>query len=159
MVTCLYQRDNHVLLLQKPKRGWWSCPGGKMEPAETILETVHREFREETGLDVIAPQLRGVFTVVVSGPAEPPQEWMHFFFYARAASGQLVTESQEGKLAWHPVDQLHHLPMAEGDRLILQHVLRHDQLLVGRFHYTSDFQLLDYSLVEAEQPQYVPSSK
>lgn len=155
VATCLYRRNDHVLLLQKPKRGWWSCPGGKMEPTETILETVRREFREETGLEIIAPQLRGVFTVVVYDGGVPQDEWMHFFFLARQAAGEPLAETHEGRLAWHPLEDLSHLPMAEGDRLILQQALCHDQLMVGRFHYTPDYRLLDYEMTETEQVQYM----
>jgi 8-oxo-dGTP diphosphatase len=31
----------------------WSLPGGSREPGETLTETVVRETREETGLDVV----------------------------------------------------------------------------------------------------------
>ncbi len=130
-----------------------------MEPTETILETVQREFREETGLEIVAPQLRGIFTVIVSErETSQQQEWMHFFFLSRQARGEQLAESSEGQLAWHPVDRLAHLPMAEGDRLILREVLRHDKLLVGRFHYAPDYRLLDYVLMETEPTPVAPSS-
>ena len=34
-------------------QGWWGFPKGHMEPGETERETVLREVKEETGLDVI----------------------------------------------------------------------------------------------------------
>jgi len=125
-----------------------------MEPAETILETVRREFREETGLEIIAPRLRGIFTVVVYDEGMPQEEWMHFFFLAHQAAGEQLAETHEGRLEWHPLDRLAHLPMAEGDRLVLQQMLRHDALMVGRFHYTTDYRLLGYDLTETEHVQY-----
>ncbi|MCY8461779.1 NUDIX hydrolase, partial [Bacillus spizizenii] len=30
VTNCVLQTDDKVLLLQKPRRGWWVAPGGKM---------------------------------------------------------------------------------------------------------------------------------
>ena len=151
VATCLYRRNDQVLLLQKPRRGWWTCPGGKMEPAETVIDTVHREYKEETGLELISPQLRGVFTMVMEEEGMFQHEWMLFLFLAQEAAGEMLVHSQEGLLQWHPISMLDQLPMPEGDRLFIQQVLNHDRLLVGRFHYTPDFQLLDYHLHDTQE--------
>lgn len=49
------------ILLEKrknePGRGKWSIPGGLVELGERIEETVIREVKEETGLDVEKPEL------------------------------------------------------------------------------------------------------
>lgn len=45
--------DGRLLLVQRgrePGRGWWSIPGGRVEPGETLTEAVQRELAEETGL-------------------------------------------------------------------------------------------------------------
>ena len=47
--------DNKILLIKRntiPFKGYWALPGGRMEPSETIDQTVVREVKEETGLDV-----------------------------------------------------------------------------------------------------------
>ena len=58
-------KDNHVLLLKKPRRGWYVAPGGKMDPGESIYEAAVREFTEETGTEPINPHLKGVYTMVI----------------------------------------------------------------------------------------------
>ena len=43
----------------EPEAGFWSLPGGRVEPGETDEEAVVREIREETGLAVVCDRLVG----------------------------------------------------------------------------------------------------
>jgi 8-oxo-dGTP pyrophosphatase MutT (NUDIX family) len=56
-------RDAHgrVLVLKRSDDGQWDLPAGASDPGETPAETVQREVREESGLDVRAMRLAGVF--------------------------------------------------------------------------------------------------
>lgn len=49
-------RDNRVLICRRRKdghlAGYWEFPGGKCEPGESPADTLHRELREEVGIDV-----------------------------------------------------------------------------------------------------------
>ncbi len=65
VTNCLYQDGDKVLLLQKPRRNWWVAPGGKMESGESIRDAVIREYREETGIYLKNPDLKGVFTFII----------------------------------------------------------------------------------------------
>ncbi|HET7580612.1 MAG TPA: 8-oxo-dGTP diphosphatase [Bacillales bacterium] len=149
VTNCLLHKDNQLLLLQKPRRGWWVAPGGKMEPGESIKDTVIREFREETGLFIEAPLLKGVFTFIIKEAETVISEWMMFTFYAEKYEGKQLSESAEGRLEWVKASQLGDLPMAEGDRHLLDFVLHGSGMIFGTFTYTPDYQLLDYRL----QPQ------
>ena len=52
VTNCLIIDHDKVLLLKKPRHGWYAMPGGKMEPRETVQESVIREVFEETGLKI-----------------------------------------------------------------------------------------------------------
>lgn len=80
VANCLYLKNGKVLLLQKPRRGWWAIPGGKMEPTETVKQAVIREYREETGIQILQPQLRGIYTFLMKDGDVITSEWMMFTF-------------------------------------------------------------------------------
>ncbi len=150
VTNTVLQKDGKVLLLQKPRRHWWVAPGGKMELGESIIESAIREYREETGLHIIDPQLKAVFTMVMMNENQVVREWMMFTFHATDYTGQLLSESPEGKLAWKQQEEIHHLMMAEGDKYMFEHVLQYKGLLYGTFYYTEDFELISYRLNPAQ---------
>ena len=88
VTNCVLHHDDQVLLLQKPRRGWWVAPGGKMESGESVKDSVVREFREETGIYILNPQLKGVFTFIIKEGDQIVQEWMMFTFMADSFTGK-----------------------------------------------------------------------
>lgn len=146
VTNCILINNEQILLIKKPRRGWYAIPGGKMEQNETIKEAAIREFREETALHVKEPKLAGAFTFSIFSEKKIKEEWMMFTFISEDYHGQLTDYCKEGDLEWVPLNQIHTLPMAEGDLKIFQHILTSKEVLYGSFSYTADDELLDYRL-------------
>ena len=146
VTNCVLLKDGKVLLLQKPRRGWWVAPGGKMEQGESIREACIREYREETGIYLKNPSLKGVFTILIKEDNRIVSEWMMFTFFANEYEGSNVSSSEEGMLQWHSVEKIHELPMAPGDYHILDYVIKGSGMIYGIFIYTQNFELLSYRL-------------
>lgn len=55
-VYAVIEKNQKILLVKKtrgPYQGMWDLPGGRPVHGETILETLHREVKEETGLELL----------------------------------------------------------------------------------------------------------
>ena len=139
-------QDNKVLLLKKPRRGWYVAPGGKIEVGESIYEAAVREFKEETNVIPLTPHLKGVFTIIIKEEDEIVDEWMLYTFVAQGIEGIPFKDTREGSLDWHQIEELHSLPMAEGDRKNLLFSIQNEGIQYGTFIYTKDFELLDERL-------------
>lgn len=146
VTNCLLLKDNKVLLLQKPRRGWWVAPGGKMEPGESVRDSCIREYREETGIYLRNPNIKGIFTFIIKDGDKIVSEWMMFTFFSTNSDGIHVEESEEGKIVWHDLNDIKNLPMAEGDYHILDYMIHGNGLIYGTFTYTPDFKLISYRL-------------
>ncbi|HZG73195.1 MAG TPA: 8-oxo-dGTP diphosphatase [Chondromyces sp.] len=146
MTNCVLIRDGKILLLQKPRRNWWVAPGGKMEPGESIRDAAIREFREETGIYLRNPNVKGIFTFIIKDGDLIVSEWMMFTFFATESDGISFKDCEEGILQWQEVEKVKELPMAEGDRHILDYMVHGNGIIYGTFTYTPDFKLLSYRL-------------
>ena len=144
IANLLVLKDGYILLLKKPRRGWYVAPGGKVDPGESIYEAAVREFREETGAEAIHPHLKGVYTMVITDVTGESviDEWMLHTFVAYDLSGTTYETTAEGVLEWHPVESLQTLPMAEGDRTNLLFAVCQSGMQYGTFYYTEQFELL-----------------
>ena len=117
-----------------------------METGESIRDSVIREYYEETNLTISNPELKGIFTMVILRGEEIVNEWMLFSFCVKEAEGQALVDTDEGRLEWHPLAHIPALPMAEGDRQIMNHLIHGTGVLMGTFRYTEDSKLIDYKL-------------
>jgi 8-oxo-dGTP diphosphatase len=118
---CYLKRDGKTLMVHRTKKendmhmGKWNGLGGKLEPGETPEECAIREVREESGLMVTEPILKGFLTF--PGFAND-EDWYAFLFVARNFKGELI-DSPEGPLKWIDDRELLNLNLWEGDKIFL----------------------------------------
>lgn len=146
IANLLLIKNNQVLLMKKPRRDWYVAPGGKMDSGESIYEAAVREFQEETNTQPLGVHLKGVYTMMIQEDGKTVDEWMLFTFRATDLRGIPFEETREGVLEWHPIESLHTLPMAEGDRTNLLFAAYQVGVQYGTFYYTPDFELLDETI-------------
>ncbi|CAM3941462.1 NUDIX hydrolase [Alkalicoccus chagannorensis] len=146
ITNCIIEFEGRILLMKKPRRGWWYAPGGKMEHDELVPEAAEREVYEETGLTIKSPELRAIVTHLVSDGESYLEKRTMFLFHAKAFNGTLRSTSKEGELAWIPEAELETIPMDEADRVVTRALLHEQGLMFGTFVYDQHRNLLSKKL-------------
>ena len=100
-----------VLQYRSPERykKWsgYAFPGGHIEEGESLVESVIREIKEETGLTISNPQL----AAVKNWQLEDGTRYIVFCYKATEFTGQLRS-SEEGEVSWVEKDQLEKLELS-----------------------------------------------
>jgi 8-oxo-dGTP diphosphatase len=93
---CLIYRDDRILLQNRIKKDWrgYTLPGGHIEPGESVVESVIREMKEETGLAISQPRLCGIKQFPIDGG-----RYIVFLFKTDRFTGELRS-SDEGEMEW-----------------------------------------------------------
>lgn len=101
----IYDKDSKkVLVLDKKKKYGWeglTFPGGKVEENESLEDSVIREAKEETNLDIKNPKLVGLITWIVEGRRD-----MGFLFKTSDFKGELIENNREGRLFWDSYENM-----------------------------------------------------
>ncbi|MFY1668827.1 NUDIX hydrolase [Plantactinospora sp. WMMB334] len=85
--------DDQVLVTRRRDNGHWEPPGGVLELAESILDGLRREVREETGLEIQPERLTGVYKNMQLGIVA-------LVFRARVVGGQLRETEETTRAEW-----------------------------------------------------------
>ena len=109
---CMVYDGDRILVQRRRKSDWTGIvfPGGHVEPKESFVDSVIREVKEETGLDISNVQLCGI------------KQWTHregkfryivFFYKTNCFSGELKS-SDEGEVFWIYKKDLRNYTLADG---------------------------------------------
>jgi len=92
----LFPNDEILLIKRKtrPFVGYWALPGGRMDLGETVEETIVREVKEETGLDVAIISKIGKY-VEKGFKDEVDYEYYPTCFVVKPVGGELKKQDSE----------------------------------------------------------------
>jgi 8-oxo-dGTP diphosphatase len=102
------------VLVQNRKKGSWTViafPGGHIEQGEAIVDSVIREIKEETNLDINNIQLCGTkdwYNI------KENRRYIVFLFKTQNFSGELLENGDEGDVYWVDKTLVCSLELAHG---------------------------------------------
>jgi len=94
-----------LLVKHKKERGgyWqgkWICPGGGLEPGETIAQGIKREVLEETNLKIELTTPLVPFERIVKSNDKTSLHVIYIDYLARLLGGELRVDSDVGEALW-----------------------------------------------------------
>jgi len=114
----IFDKTSNKVLVQERIKEWGGVafPGGKVEIGESIVLSVKREVREETGLEIDNLKICGVKDWY---DKEKKERHLIVLFTTSTYSGKLFEKSEEGKNYWVDESCIKDLKIADGfDKLI-----------------------------------------
>lgn len=112
--------EKKVLLVKESMDGKWSLPGGWGEIGFSPCETIIKEFKEETGLDVLPERLLAVFDKRMH--AHPPQPFYVYkmVFHCKLTSTAITRGFDVLDVNFFDIDDL---PSLSEDRILKSQIL------------------------------------
>jgi ADP-ribose pyrophosphatase YjhB (NUDIX family) len=99
---------SEILLVERGRGagvGWWSVPGGRVEPGERLADAVVREVAEETGLAVAVERFLG-WVERIDADAGRHDVILDFVATAAVPGSEPVAGDDAAAAAWCPLDTL-----------------------------------------------------
>ena len=105
---CMCYTQDKILVMYRRKKDWsgLSFPGGHVEDNESLPDSIVREMKEETNLDIKNPKLCGTI------------EWdfgvryIALLYKCNEFEGD-IKPSKEGEIFWLDKDHLHDYPFSD----------------------------------------------
>ena len=110
-VRAFILRDGKLLMVREVADGLWSLPGGWADVGDTPSSAVCREVAEETGLQVKATKLLGVWDRNLHG--HPPLPWHVYklIFLCEEIGGSLTDNHETTSLGFFDINELRELSL------------------------------------------------
>ena len=118
--------QNAILLILRTDNGYWSIPGGGVQPGESLKGAAAREVKEETGIDCEVTGLVGIYSdpnhVAAYDDGEVRQEFS-ICFTTRMTGGAIRTSSESSEVRFVTPEDIGQLRIHPSIRLRIQHYL------------------------------------
>lgn len=94
---------NEVLLCHRRDKDLWNLPGGALESGEAPWETVVRELKEETGLEVSIDKFVGVYSTLATSTGD---NQLTFTYLCKIIGGALKKTDESNEVRYFSHDEL-----------------------------------------------------
>lgn len=126
VVAAVVDERGWLLMIQRSDNHLWALPGGGHDVGECVADTVVREVREETGIDVEVVDLIGIYTnprhVMAYDDGEVRQQFS-IAFSARQVGGTLRLSDESLRVEWVDPERLDDLEIHPSMKLRIGHAL------------------------------------
>ncbi len=104
-MVMVYDKNTNRAVVQQRVKYWQgiSFPGGHVEKGESFMDSAKREVFEETGLKIDNLKLCGIIDWCHRKSGE---RYMVILYKTDAYSGELIGETEEGKVFWADIDEI-----------------------------------------------------
>lgn len=123
--------EKKILLVKEAADGKWSLPGGWADIGYSPKETVIKETKEESGLDVIPHALMAVFDKRLHPHPPEPGYVYKMVFYCKPVSAEILPGHDVGDAGFFDIENLP--PLSENRILKSQIQLVYNKILSGDF--------------------------
>ena len=141
--VCYLEKEDKILFIKFDKK-WnkvYAPPGGKMNAGETPLDCVKREFKEETGLELINPKLKGISW----WNYDSNKEGMIYIFMSDKYDGEVLNDSDEGKMEWIPKSDIDNIEQFAMNKKFSEYLYK-GGLFEAKFVLDKDNNILEYNI-------------
>ncbi|MFW6410353.1 MAG: NUDIX domain-containing protein [Halanaerobiales bacterium] len=117
--------DNRVLLCKSSKwDGKFVIPGGHIEPGEKMEETLKREVREETGLEIYDIQVIGVNESVFAAEFHEERHFIFIDYICRTDSKEVVLNEEAEEYVWVDLEVIDDYDLNSSTEALLLEVIK-----------------------------------